>query len=240
MRQALRTPQIWISVVTTTDPIARQLPRLLDTLSLLATKKNKIIEVIIVDDLKQWAEGGISISPRAGLLIRPLWYPEYRGQMLATISGIEITQGQRILTIDPDMYECISEIPEMIGLLDKGTFQAVHGKRARRPDIGRLRQLASAAINALVRHIAKIDIADIGSPVLLINREVLGQISLRENGNPLINAYVKLGPSIAVYKLHCSSQKTPSQYSIIALARLFFRMVLDSLKVRFQIQRPQK
>lgn len=240
MHHAPRTSQIWISVVTTTDPIARQLPKLLDTLSLLATENSKIIEVIIVDDLKQWPKGNISIPPHSGLLIRALWYPESRGQMCAIISGIEITRGQRILTIDPDMYECVAEIPAMISLLDKGTFQAVHGKRIARPDTGRLRLLASAMINALVRHIAKIDIPDIGSPILLINRDILAKIALRENGNPRISAYAKLGSSITVYTLRCSSKISPSQYSTITLAKLFFKMILDSFRIRLQNHRHQK
>ena len=108
------SPPPLLSIITTTDPAARQLPKLLDALSSLATQMSQSFEVIVIDDLKLWpSSDDCHLDTYPGLVIHPLWYPEYRGQLRAMLSGIMIAQGDSILTIDPDMHPCVPEIPGM-------------------------------------------------------------------------------------------------------------------------------
>src|SRR5690554_4662210 len=104
----------WLSVVTTTDPIAKKLPLLLEKLSELAGDLELLVEVIVVDDLKQWPSSEAIDPPvLSGLQVRVLWYPEHRGHMRAVGVGKSAARAKMIATIDPDMYACAAELSEI-------------------------------------------------------------------------------------------------------------------------------
>lgn len=229
-----------LSIVTTTDPVARQLPNLLSALSSLATQMSQSFEVIVVDDLKFWGgEDEVTLDVYAGLTIRPIWYPERRGQLSAMLSGIMIARGESVLTIDPDMYLCVYEVPGMQRLMAQG-YDIVHGVRTCRPDIGWPRYLASAIVNATVRLVGGIKVSDIGSPVTLLRRTALPRFegSWME-GNPRLNLYRLFGDRVVSYPLtYGSPANTSSQYSFITLLMTFLALLKDCLLLRFSTQPP--
>ena len=228
------SPPPLLSIITTTDPAARQLPKLLDALSSLATQMSQSFEVIVIDDLKLWpSSDDCHLDTYPGLVIHPLWYPEYRGQLRAMLSGIMIAQGDSILTIDPDMHPCVPEIPGMQSLMAQG-YDIVHGERTYRPDISWLRQQASAIVNITVRLVGGIKVSDIGSPIALLQRTTLFQLEgSRLNGNPRLNLYRLLGDRVACYPLtHGCPANTDSQYSLIMLIMTFLILFKDCFLLR--------
>ena len=226
-----------LSVVTTTDPNANKLPHLLSQLSIFAQNTDQVIEVVIVDDLNLWPdEKSCSYTFHTSLTIRTIWYPETRGQLRAMLCGLLAARNDQLLTIDPDMHPCIQDIPAMQSAMAHG-YLVVHGTRPRRDDISTLRRIGSAVANIAIKWITNIRVDDIGSPVSLIDREVLAkQNSLMENGlNPRLALYMMLDDKVLGLPLSQGSPKdTPSQYSTAMLARTFLSLVRHSLTLRLQ------
>jgi len=225
-----------LTVVTTSDPVARNLPRLLSALSRLAVHSAETIEVIIVDDLKYWPTKEAAAPPSyPGLLTRTIWYPERVGQLAAVIRGLQTATAEQVLTIDPDMYKCTTEVPKMRRLLTGDTC-IVHGYRCNRRDASYVRRAGSWLANALVRHITGIQVPDIGSPIALLKHDVLAE-HLIDEGNPRLNAYIELGTRVAAYPLENGADRnTPSQYSPYNLLVTLFQLIRSASVARRKLK----
>ncbi|WP_272961832.1 glycosyltransferase [Alcanivorax jadensis] len=216
-----------LSIITTTDPLAGQLPNLLHALSSLATEQGKIYEVVIVDDLNQWKTNPAPIeSDFLNLKIKAIRPEQHIGQIKAMTLGLLQAKSPVILTIDPDMYPCVPEIPAMQALLNDYTL-AVHGVRQSRYDTSLFRLFASAIFNWLVRKLTGLATKDFGSPVTLFQKEVLENLDLYATGGPNIKmyAYMQLGPRLGSYEI--SNAATP----IGASHYRFPQLLLTAVKI---------
>lgn len=228
-------PQPGLSVVTTTDPVAGHLPALLTQLSAQAEACGEQFEVIIVDDLKQWPSAdAVSLPPLPGLTLRPLWYPEQRGQLAAMLAGLALANADAVLTTDPDMFACMDELPALRQRLQPG-IQLVHGARTVRQDVSPLRRTGSLFANLAVQLITGLRVPDLHSPLTLLRpaaaRDLLASVG--QIGNPRLYLYASLGPALSVYPLrHSAPAGSPSQYRLFTLIALFFRLIRDSMEVR--------
>lgn len=235
--QSPETP--YLSVITTTDPVARQLPRLLAALSSLAQQQAGVIQAVIVDDLRQW-QGADSAPDYSypGLSITLISPPRRLGQARALSLGITHADAPVLMTIDPDLHACVQEIPAMMSMLGGG-IKAVHGHRMMRPDTVLSRRIGSYLANQMVRLLTGLRVHDIGSPITLLDRCLLTTLQPPDSRvNARLYMYLALGPALATYSLkHGTDARTPSQYSLIALAGVFVRLLRDSLRTRRAIQR---
>lgn len=227
-----------LSVVTTTDPAAGHLPELLRRLSTLAIERSELFEVVVVDDLKLWSDlSQIRLADHPGLLLRPLWYPEHRGQLAAMLAGIGLASSTRIYTTDPDMFSCVSELPAMLDQLGDDVA-VLHGVRPRRLDAALPRRCGSWLANGMVRAIAGLQVADLGSPVALL-RPALVQPLLADAAqlrNPRLYLYARLGVALRSYSLASGTPAgSPSQYQLLTLMKLFFRLIRESMEVRHKL-----
>jgi hypothetical protein len=226
-----------LSIITTTDPVARQLSFLLRELSSLAIERNDSYEVIIVDDLGQWEIGtppNYNFSPH--LLIRIIQLKQRQGQLKAVQRGLEEATTPLMLTIDPDLHQCVSEIPYMTDMLNEN-IMAVHAVRTKRTDVGRFRKIASCVVNMLVRNITGLQVRDIGSPITLLKRDVLDMIPPASAGRQLnmrLRIYLELGNKLACYNLkNGTKNNTPSHYDLIHLIHTSWRLLRDAVQIRF-------
>lgn len=225
----------YLSVITTTDPVARQLPHLLAALSLLARQQTVLIQVVIIDDLRQWqSPAGAPDYAYPGLSIVPVSPPHPLGQARALALGLAHAEAPVLMTIDPDLHACVTEIPAMMSMLGGETL-AVHGCREKRPDIGLARRVGSYFANRMVQQLTGLCVEDIGSPVTLFDRRLLTDI--QPPPIPGINArlytYLVLGSALATYNLkHGPAARMPSQYSLSSLIGLFVQLLCDSVRTR--------
>lgn len=224
-----------LSVVTTTDPVAGHLPALLMQLSALACACGELFEVIIVDDLKQWQSAAtISLPSLPGLILRPLWYPEQRGQLPAMLSGLAQANADTVFTTDPDMFACVTELPALRQRLQPG-IELVHAARTTRPDAGPLRRIGSTLANLTVGLITGLRVTDLNSPMTLLRRTAAQDLldSVGHIRNPRLYLYASLGPALSTYPLACGAPAgSPSQYRLFTLIALFFSLIRDSMEVR--------
>jgi len=240
----MSTPSL--SIITTTDPLAGQLPTLLKELSALASSQAKLFEVVVVDDLAQWKK---SPPPEenafSSLHIKTICPSKRTGQINAIHSGLQQTTAPYLLTIDPDMHSCVPEIPTMLGMLDDNTL-AVHGVRSARPDANILRLMGSALANKMVQKTTGLCVEDIGSPVSLFDRKVLSMIPQQhQNANIKLLGYLILGSRLGSYRLQGrAAENTASHYKLAGLAQQLLRLFNDCLYTRRQFKRsasiPQK
>lgn len=225
-----------VSVITTSDPVARQLPLLLQQLSHHADAMGGCVEVIVVDDLKWWpSEEAVSLENYPGLKIKAIWYPEHRGQLQAMLSGLYQASTDTLLTIDPDMYACVAEIPAMQAILAEKNYSVVHGVRSARKDASLVRRFGSWLSNTLVHRLCDISVTDIGSPIAIMRRDDIQVLTQTSSfiGNPRLYTYSQLGDAVASYKLQAGSQAdTPSQYSFLQLVQTFIVLINDCLALR--------
>ena len=227
-----------LSVVTTTDPVAGHLATLLQQLSAQAEACGEQFEVIIVDDLKLWhSAAAVALPALPGLTLRPLWYPEKRGQLSAMLAGLGLARADVVLTIDPDMFACVVELPALRQQLRPG-IHLVHAARTARPDAGHVRRFGSLLANLAVRLITGLRVPDLSSPVTLLRRpaaqDLLGCVGHIRNAR--LYLYVRLGQALSVYPLrHGAPSDSPSQYRLLTLIALFFSLIRDSMEVRHKL-----
>lgn len=239
MPSAPQQPTPALSVVTTTDPSAGCLPELLKRLSQLAMQRGELFEVVVVDDLKLWpSESQAKLDSLPGLQLRPLWYPEHRGQLAAMLAGITQATGERVFTTDPDMFACISELPDMLEELQENTA-LIHGIRPNRQDIGPLRLFGSQIANTTVRTITGLKVPDLGSPVALLRPALVAPLMAETYRlrNPRLFLYTRLGPALRTFRLkNAPPAGNPSQYRLFTLISLFFQLIQDSIAVRHRLR----
>lgn len=232
-----------LSIITTTDPVAGQLPALLQALSLQAEQASSYYEVVIVDDLSLWrAPGKPVLPPYPNLFLRPLTPKRRRGQQHALLKGVFIARAPFVLTIDPDLYRCIDDIPVMMGMINDQCW-AVHGVRTRRDDMTAVRRLGSMLANTSSALITGLDVPDIGSPVTLFSRRAIATLPQPnvKAGHVRLHSYLLLGDKLAFHLLRDGSPAhAKSQYSFLMLASLFLRLIWDSLMMRLDIVRRLK
>lgn len=225
-----------LSIITTTDPLTGHLPALLSELSSLAIKEKAQYEVVIVDDLQQWKDSAPPLSAEyKNLLINLITPSEHAGQLGAILNGISYAKGSLLLTIDPDLYPCVHEIPELLALLNTNTH-AVHGVRKHRSDANQVRMWGSKFINWLICRITGLRIDDIGSPICLFKKEILTLLPSSEEErqiNPRLLCYFKLADQLSSYTLRSSAVKGEvSHYTTTEIIRTTWHLIRNALKLR--------
>ncbi|MEY1661988.1 hypothetical protein [Isoalcanivorax beigongshangi] len=223
-----------LSVITTTDPVAGQLPLLIASLRQLARSQRWQVELVIVDDLGQWRSSAPPPSAGSELSLVLLSPWQRQGQAAALELGIHASRAPTLLTIDPDLHPCVGELPALLAKL-AGPVQMVHGVRPERTDSSALRRCGSRVTNWLVSAIIDVHITDLGSPVTALHRSTLAHLATLPTGcaNPRLYLYGLLGDAVVCHRLVRGSPATvPSQYSFFQLVRVMWRLLHDSRIIR--------
>jgi hypothetical protein len=232
-------PPFHLSVVTTTDPVTGQLSRLLAALQVFAEYRQYRIEAVIVDDLKLWSEApALPASPC--LRCVPIRYAGQRGQLQAALTGIRQASAPLVLTLDPDMHTCVDDLPDMLETLAQG-HALVHGVRTHRSGLSPLRRFGSRCINVIMRHLGRLPIDDIQSPVALFYRDFFDQHApaASQCRNPRLAYYALAGSALASHSLKGSATaEGVSQYRFGMLLRLFLDLLGDAIVIRRFTRQP--
>lgn len=232
----MNNKKLTLSIITTTDPVTQKLPFLLESLSCLAQSRSEHYEVIIVDDLAQWKNNKhLKYARFSSLSIKPIQPEKKQGQLKAILTGLQEAKAPLLLTIDPDLYPCVPEIPNMMKMINENIF-AVHAVRNSRPGTSFFRLAGSAVINMLVRKITGLKVHDIGSPITLFDRKVFSIIPLfssSKNSNPRLQYYLILNDKLTTYKLRQSATSNgSSHYSLLQLIKTSYNLLEAAINLR--------
>ena len=231
----MNSEKLILSIITTTDPVTQKLPFLLESLSCLAQSRSEHYEVIIVDDLEQWKSKKHVEFTFPSLSVKPIQPKKKQGQLKAILTGLQEAKAPLVLTIDPDLYPCVPEIPNMMKMINENIF-AVHAVRSSRPGTSFFRLAGSVAINMLVRKITGLKVRDIGSPITLFDRKVFSILPLHpssKNSNPRLQYYLRLNSKLTSYKLRqCSTSNGLSHYNLLQLIKTSYKLLESAMSLR--------
>ena len=92
------------------------------------------------------------------------------GQTAAMSAGLDVAEGDAIVTLDGDLQNDPADIPMMIAKLEEG-FDLVHGWRKNRQDALVNRKIPSKIANWLISRVTKFPVHDLGCTLKAIRRE---------------------------------------------------------------------
>lgn len=134
-------------------------------------------EAIFVDDgsTDSTKEKIRSISDSRFLLVE---LSKNYGQSSALQAGIDVAEGQYIVTLDGDLQNDPQDIPTMLKLLVDGDWDVVAGIRANRQDGILLRKLPSKIANSIIRSTTDVRIKDYGCTLKVFKKEIAKNIRI--------------------------------------------------------------
>ena len=99
------------------------------------------------------------------------------GQSLALAAGIDYAEGEYIITMDGDLQNNPSDIPQMLAYVVNDDYDLVTGIREKRKD-SLIKKIPSIIANFLVRKITKLDIKDNGCALKIFSKEIAKELNL--------------------------------------------------------------
>jgi len=100
------------------------------------------------------------------------------GQSLALMAGIDYAAGDFIATMDGDLQNDPSDIPEMLKLAEEGDWDMVAGERVNRRDGMVLRKIPSMIANYIIRNAAGVQLKDYGCALKVFRKEIARDLGL--------------------------------------------------------------
>lgn len=134
-------------------------------------------EVVLVDDGstdKTVAEIKAHANDRTKAVILNKNY----GQTTAMAAGIDAAIGEYIITLDGDLQNDPSDIPNMIAKLESEDLDVVAGIRANRQDGMFLRKIPSQMANAMIRKLTGVYLHDYGCTLKVFRKDIAKNLGL--------------------------------------------------------------
>ncbi|MEQ6121301.1 glycosyltransferase family 2 protein [Reichenbachiella sp. MALMAid0571] len=138
---------------------------------------NHSYELIFVDDGS--SDKTIpNIKANAGENTRLIILNKNYGQTAAMAAGIDQANGDFIVTIDGDLQNDPSDIPEMLRKLEDENWDVVAGIRANRKDSMVIRKIPSKIANALIRKLTGVHLHDYGCTLKVFRKDIAKNLGL--------------------------------------------------------------
>jgi len=100
------------------------------------------------------------------------------GQSSALMAGIEMAEGEYIATMDGDLQNDPSDIPNMLKIADEGEYDMVAGERAKRKDGMVLRKIPSMIANYIIRNSSGVHLRDYGCALRVFRAELAKELGI--------------------------------------------------------------
>ena len=160
------------------------------------------------------------------------------GQSLALAAGIDYAEGEYIITMDGDLQNDPSDIPQMLTYAVSGEYDVVTGIRQKRKD-SLVKKIPSKIANFLVRRVTKLDIKDIGCALKVFTRDIAKDLNLYGEMHRFITllAFLEGGQIKQVPVKHHARNAGVSKYGLERVFKVVADMML-LLFIRKYFQRP--
>ncbi|UWX55900.1 glycosyltransferase family 2 protein [Maribacter litopenaei] len=99
------------------------------------------------------------------------------GQSLALAAGIDYAEGDYIITMDGDLQNDPSDIPQMLSYSIHKDYDLVTGIRQKRKD-SLIKKIPSKIANYMVRRVTKLDIKDNGCALKVFTKDIAKDLNL--------------------------------------------------------------
>jgi len=134
-------------------------------------------EVVLVDDGSKDATVP-NVKNLADERVKLVIFNRNYGQTTAMNAGIHYADGDYIITMDGDLQNDPSDIPAMLGLMEREGWDVVAGNRKKRKDGMLLRKVPSKIANALIRNMTDVHISDYGCTLKVFKKEIAKDLGL--------------------------------------------------------------
>ncbi|MCU0549048.1 MAG: glycosyltransferase family 2 protein [Leptolyngbya sp. Prado105] len=220
-----------VSIVVPIYNEVESIPRLLEAIETSSRNAGLSYEIICVDDgsrdgsdalLKQQAQ--LRSDLKAVILRRNY------GQTPAMAAGFSQARGKVIVTLDGDLQNDPSDIPNLLTKLDEG-YDLVSGWRKNRQDASLTRVLPSKIANWLIGKVTGVRLHDYGCSLKAYRSELVADMNLYGELHRFLPALAFIeGARIAEIPVkHHARQFGQSKYGLDRT----FRVVMDLLTVSF-------
>jgi len=148
-------------------------------------------EIVLVDD-GSTDQAVQKIKALADQRTRAVIFNKNYGQTTAMAGGIDEASGDYIITLDGDLQNDPSDIPEMIEKLEKEEVDVVAGIRAKRKDGMFLRKVPSKIANAMIRRLTGVYLHDYGCTLKVFKKDIAKNLGLYGELHRFIPVLAKL------------------------------------------------
>ena len=160
------------------------------------------------------------------------------GQSLALAAGLDYAEGEYVITMDGDLQNDPSDIPQMLEYAVNQEFDVVTGIRQKRKD-SLVKKIPSKIANFLVRRVTKLDIKDNGCALKVFNKDIAKELNLYGEMHRFITLLAHLeGAQIKQVPVkHHARNAGVSKYGLERVFKVVADMML-LLFIRKYFQRP--
>ena len=160
------------------------------------------------------------------------------GQSLALAAGLDYANGDYIITMDGDLQNDPSDIPEMLKYAIEDDYDVVTGIRQKRKD-SLIKKIPSKIANFLVRRVTKLDIKDNGCALKVFTKDIAKDLNLYGEMHRFITLLAHLeGAQIKQVPVkHHARHAGVSKYGLERVFKVVADMML-LLFIRKYFQRP--
>ena len=160
------------------------------------------------------------------------------GQSLALAAGIDHASGEYIITMDGDLQNDPSDIPEMLEYAVTDEYDVVTGIRQKRKD-SLVKKIPSKIANFLVRRVTNLDIKDNGCALKVFTKDIAKELNLYGEMHRFITLLAHLeGAQIKQVPVkHHARNAGVSKYGLERVFKVVADMML-LLFIRKYLQRP--
>lgn len=169
-------------------------------------------------------------------------FVENKGQTAAFDAGFKAAQGKWIVALDGDLQNNPADIPQLLEIAEKGSYDLVAGKRAQRCD-SFLKRIISSSANFVRQSLLKDGISDTGCSLKVMRREVLNKIKLYKGMHRFFpalflieGASIKEQPVDHRYRIHGQSKYSFFSRGISLLLDLFAVMWMSRRHISYTIK----
>ncbi len=194
-------------------------------------------EIIYVDDFSQDATRK-TINGMGDKKVHLIELKKNYGQSLALAAGIDHASGGYVITMDGDLQNDPSDIPQMLSHMVSGEYDVVTGIRQKRKD-SFVKTIPSKIANFLVRRVTKLDIKDNGCALKIFSKDIAKELNLYGEMHRFINllAYLEGAQIKQVPVKHHARHAGVSKYGLERVFKVVADMML-LLFIRKYFQRP--
>ncbi|MGB5555350.1 MAG: glycosyltransferase family 2 protein [Flavobacteriaceae bacterium] len=194
-------------------------------------------EIIYIDDFSRDTTRNV-VKKMADERVHLIELKKNYGQSLALAAGIDHAEGEYIITMDGDLQNDPSDIPQMLEYAISGEFDVVTGIRQKRKD-SLVKKIPSKIANFLVRRVTKLDIKDNGCALKVFTKDIAKDLNLYGEMHRFITLLAHLeGAQIKQVPVkHHARNAGVSKYGLERVFKVVADMML-LLFIRKYFQRP--
>jgi dolichol-phosphate mannosyltransferase len=220
-----------LSIVLPIYEEEESLPQLFARLFAVLDPLGKSYEIVAVNDgSADRSSDVLGEIARAHSQVRVVDFRRNYGQTAALMAGFDFARGEIIVTLDADLQNDPSDIPNLLAKLNEG-YDVVSGWRANRQDAAIKRNFVSRVANGVISKVSGVKLHDYGCTLKAYRRDILTDVRLYGEMHRFIPIYASwMGAKVVEIPVgHAARQFGRSKYGLNRI----FKVLLDLAVLKF-------